>query len=946
MLPRYLQVEDAKVFTWLDRRDAGIPSTTTGATNHTSGFSSLPLTHASPASSVMAGGVGGPSVGGGGDLTWFQLAPSWNTTLVVTSFLVSCLGAYTTTQVMCQVSQYRTIRKKIVWLSLGATTFGGCGVWGMHFVGMLALDIGIPITYNIPITLLSAFVAIIATFCAFSAEFLCACMKIYRSKRGRRRTVARGRIGVNPAYERVVAARRHQGVRRRTGGIGGGGGFGAERRSEDGEGPLFSRNSSMRSSIMSVDTEASLEFDLEEDGGGGPGDREEEVDNFVEMEFEDILKPEDHAEADKHSDAGGSKDDEASSHHLSGDTRKDSLDILESADGHITGIDSDTELYQDDSNTNLLPSSSASSSPSRGLKLKVSKDTAETIVWGEGRKNPTEMRRLLGARGLQRWTVMHFLRVVWVSCDAKMGVKSFLLAFTIFGMHYTGMLAMRMEGIIVWDVWIVFLSFIIAWVVCCVALIFMPSQDDPPQQLLFSLVGASGVCAMHYTGMIAATFHTTQPPPHESTEYPSYLPISITAVAVLTCFSSYVMLAHALTESRERIRKVVRSKKRLWELLAEERARERGEGVKMEFISVASHEIRTPLHAISGYADLLLSTSLTSEQLSYVNAIRTGCHTTQLITNNVLDFAKLDRMNEESWGKVERLDVRKIVEGVVGSCGGRMIVEQDGGEELDLIVDVEDGVPGVVGGDEVYVTRLLMNIVSNALKFTKSGYVLLTVGVEAASADGEDENREKGAKPGGLKKEKPKGPMLLFKIQDTGIGIPSSLIGTIFEPFRQADNSLTRQHEGTGLGLAICKQLVSRCHGTIDLESEEGIGSTFMIRIPLITFDELPQTSSETKSRPFTPPPGTPHEDEKKRLGLALRNAKTSAALEGIFAKRGYDVVKVLDNIMSKPVPGARASSQQTGDVCPRVDLVYTDHELLRTNPTLSGIINTSIPLF
>ena len=184
----------------------------------------------------------------------------------------------------------------------------------------------------------------------------------------------------------------------------------------------------MRSSIMSVDTESSFDFDLEEDAGGG---RESEVDHFVEMEFEDILRPgagEDGSEGDKHSDDGAFKEEGDSTR-----TRQDSLDLLESCDSHhIASIDSDN----DDSNTNLLPPSSPSSSPSPARRMrtfKVGTDTAERLIWGQGRKNSGDMRRMLGARGFQRWTVMHFLRVVWVSCDAKMGVKSFLLAFTIFG---------------------------------------------------------------------------------------------------------------------------------------------------------------------------------------------------------------------------------------------------------------------------------------------------------------------------------------------------------------------------------------------------------------------------------------------------------------------------------------------------------------------------------
>lgn len=133
---------------------------------------------------------------------------------------------------------------------------------------------------------------------------------------------------------------------------------------------------------------------------------------------------------------------------------------------------------------------------------------------------------------------------------------------------------------------------------------------------------------------------------------------------------------------------------------------------------MASHEIRTPLHAISGYTELLEQSALTDEQKIYVEAIKNGCHAIQLITNNVLDFTKLERGNAETRARPAQLDLRRIAVNVVKSC----VPSTDKLPEVDLVLIVEDEVPERILLDETYVTRVLMNLCANAVKFTNQGW--------------------------------------------------------------------------------------------------------------------------------------------------------------------------------------------------------------------------------
>ena len=227
--------------------------------------------------------------------------------------------------------------------------------------------------------------------------------------------------------------------------------------------------------------------------------------------------------------------------------------------------------------------------------------------------------------------------------------------------------------------------------------------------------------------------------------------------------------------------------------------------MKSTFVSLASHELRTPLNAILGYAELLheqVYGSLTDRQIDATKRILTNTHHMLSLANNLLDRAQIE-------AGILELDVAdfspaKVVSEAVSAME---ILARNRG--LELTSQADESVPQVVTGDRQRVNQVVVNLIGNALKFTNEGGV--HVRAYSPSAD-----------------------HWAVDVTDTGIGIPEEAREYIFEPFRQADESATREYGGAGLGLSIVKQLVQMMGGTIALESEVGKGSTFTIVFPLI----------------------------------------------------------------------------------------------------------------
>ena len=211
-------------------------------------------------------------------------------------------------------------------------------------------------------------------------------------------------------------------------------------------------------------------------------------------------------------------------------------------------------------------------------------------------------------------TFFGIAEVLYTGCTSENVTKGFFWSLAITSMHYVGLEALNVpDGHLAFNYGLVILSGMISWCVCVVGCILMPQMESHlAQQFLFSAVATTGVAAMHFTGMRAATFWSKSPPSEER-GYPPALATAIVSIAISTCIAANGLLAHAATVSRNKLAEIVWTRRKLWRTIAQKENAEAAAAARSDFIASASHEIRTPLHHLQGYSDLLSQTELTEE---------------------------------------------------------------------------------------------------------------------------------------------------------------------------------------------------------------------------------------------------------------------------------------------------------------------------------------------